>query len=89
MLLDVQVEKEGEVKQWGLLSWNKRHLTYGEGVIKLYKESPPPPGASPIVAFDLSQRGVSFEADPVTWTLDSQFCTAACIADGCLTYACR
>eukprot|EP01048_Picozoa_sp_COSAG05_P021188 COSAG05_NODE_3820_length_1820_cov_1.901220_4_plen_86_part_00 len=53
------VELQGPVKQWGLLSWNKRWLTYGASMIKLYKSEDPPTGdQSPIVEFDLSQSGV-------------------------------
>lgn len=54
------------VKQWGLLSWNKRWMTYDGGVIKLFKsEVEPAAGSEPIVTFDLAQAGCKFEVDPV------------------------
>jgi hypothetical protein len=54
------------VKQWGLLSWNKRWMTYEGGTIKLFRsEEAPPTDAEPIVSFDLSAPGCKFEVDPV------------------------
>ena len=50
------------VKQWGLLSWNKRWLTFDGRVISLYKGDEGVAGQAPIVQFDLSQQGVSASA---------------------------
>jgi|EP01046_Picozoa_sp_COSAG06_P008594 hypothetical protein len=52
------------VKQWGLLSWNKRWMTFEGGTISLYKSEHGPEG-DPIVAFDLSAPGCKYEVDPV------------------------
>jgi hypothetical protein len=55
-----------QVKQWGLLSWNKRWMTYDAGVIKLFKsEVEPAADAEPIVSFDLAAAGCKYEVDPV------------------------
>jgi hypothetical protein len=54
------VQLECGVKQWGMLSWNKRWLTFGEGIIKVYKDDgggSPPPGATAIVGFNLADPG--------------------------------
>ena len=52
------------VKQWGLLSWNKRWMTFERGTISLYKSEHGPEG-DPIVAFDLAAPGCKYEVDPV------------------------
>ena len=52
------------VKQWGLLSWNKRWITFEAPLIKLFKSDIGPEG-DPIVTFDLSDPACKFEVDPV------------------------
>ena len=52
------------VRQWGLLTWNKRWITFENPVIKLYKSETGPEG-EPIVTFDLSDSACKFEVDPV------------------------
>jgi hypothetical protein len=52
------------VKQWGLLSWNKRWITFEAPIIKLFKSDTGPDG-EPIVTFDLSDPVCKFEIDPV------------------------
>ena len=52
------------VRQWGLLTWNKRWITFENPVIKLFKSETGPEG-EPIVTFDLSDAACKFEVDPV------------------------
>ena len=58
------------VKQWGLLSWNNRWLTFEAGVISLYKSEEGSSLGTPIVQFDLNAPGVSVrETDASTLQL--------------------
>ena len=52
------------VRQWGLLSWNKRWITFESPTIRLFKSKTGPEG-DPIVTIDLSDSACSFEVDPV------------------------
>ena len=52
------------VRQWGLLSWNKRWITFESPTIRLFKSETGPEG-DPIVTFDLSDSVCKFEVDPV------------------------
>ena len=52
------------VRQWGLLSWNKRWITFESPIIRLFKSDTGPDG-DPIVTFDLSDAVCKFEVDPV------------------------
>jgi len=50
------------VKQWGLLSWEPRILTYHDGNITVYK---PPNEEEPVEVFDLSDPTVNFNIHEV------------------------
>ena len=50
------------VRQWGLLKWNKRWVTFEGSAVSLYKSETGPDG-EPIVSFDLALPSCKFELD--------------------------